>query len=39
MSATASAPASMTTPDRVETRLGVLEFVDGRPSAATAEMS
>jgi hypothetical protein len=28
--------ASISTPDRVETRLGTLEFVDGAPTAATA---
>ena len=30
-------PARIMTPDRVETRLGTLEFDDGRPSAATVE--
>ena len=29
-------PPSITTPDRVETRLGTLEFVDGVPTAGTA---
>ena len=31
-------PASITTPDRVETRIGTLEFFDGFPSEATAEL-
>ena len=30
-------PASITTPDRVETRLGTLEFFDGMPSRATVQ--
>ena len=30
-------PASITTPDRVETRLGTLEFTDGVPSPETAQ--
>jgi hypothetical protein len=30
-------PASITTPDRVETRLGTLEFVDGLPTDETAD--
>jgi len=30
-------PASITTPDRVETRIGTLEFSDGVPSGATAD--
>jgi hypothetical protein len=30
-------PPALTTPDRVETRIGTLEFRDGAPSAATAE--
>ena len=30
-------PASITTPDKIETRIGTLEFKDGAPSAATAE--
>jgi hypothetical protein len=30
-------PPGLTTPDRVETRIGPLEFKDGAPSAATAE--
>src|SRR5271157_688966 len=30
-------PKSITTPDRVETRLGTLEFKDGAPSKATGE--
>jgi hypothetical protein len=29
---------SISTPDRVESRLGTLEFADGTPSAATAEL-
>jgi hypothetical protein len=28
-------PASILTPDRVETRIGTLDFVDGMPSAET----
>jgi hypothetical protein len=31
-------PGSITTPDRVETRLGMLEFFDGLPTAATADL-
>ena len=31
-------PASITTPDRVETRIGTLEFFDGFPTEATAEL-
>jgi hypothetical protein len=30
-------PPSITTPDKVETRIGTLDFKDGAPSAATAE--
>ncbi len=30
-------PAAITTPDRVQTRIGTLEFKDGAPSAATLE--
>jgi hypothetical protein len=30
-------PQAITTPDKVETRIGVLEFKDGAPSAATKE--
>ena len=30
-------PPAITTPDKVETRIGTLEFKDGAPSAATAE--
>lgn len=30
-------PASVTTPDTVESKIGTLEFKDGAPSAATAE--
>jgi hypothetical protein len=33
----AAIPPSLTTPDRVETRIGTLEFKDGVPSKATAE--
>jgi hypothetical protein len=33
----AAIPPSITTPDKVETRIGTLEFKDGAPSAATAE--
>ena len=33
----AQMPASITTPDKVETRLGTLEFKDGAPSKATVE--
>ncbi len=38
MSAGANTPESITTPDRVESRLGTLEFEDGAPSPATAEL-
>jgi hypothetical protein len=31
-------PAPITTPDRVETRIGTLEFFDGFPTEATAEL-
>jgi hypothetical protein len=31
-------PAKIMTPDRVETRIGVLEFFDGMPTDATAEL-
>jgi hypothetical protein len=31
-------PAPITTPDRVETRIGTLEFFDGFPTAATTEL-
>ena len=34
---TAAIPPAITTPDKVETRLGTLEFKDGAPSAATLE--
>ena len=34
---TTSIPASITTPDRVETRLGTLAFSDGFPDDATVE--
>ena len=33
----AATPASLTTPDRVETSLGTLEFKDGAPTVQTAE--
>ena len=38
MSATGDMLASITTPDRVETRLGTLEFNDGAPSEETAAL-
>ena len=31
-------PAAITTPDRVETRIGTLEFFDGFPTEATADL-
>ena len=34
----AEIPAEITTPDRVETRIGTLEFVDGFPTAETVEL-
>jgi hypothetical protein len=34
---TTDIPASLTTPNRVDMRLGALEFTDGVPSKATAE--
>jgi hypothetical protein len=34
---TAEVPPSIATPDKVDSRLGTLEFNDGAPSAATAE--
>jgi hypothetical protein len=37
MSTTTSPPASITTPDTVQTRLGTLEFNDGAPTPETAE--
>ena len=37
MSITTSVPASITTPDTVQTRLGALEFLDGAPTPDTAE--
>ena len=38
MSATTDVPASITTPDRVQSaRLGTLEFIDGAPTPETAE--
>ena len=33
----AQIPAAITTPDKVETRIGTLEFKDGAPSAETVE--
>ena len=33
----AQIPASLVTPDKIETRIGTLEFTDGVPSKATAE--
>jgi hypothetical protein len=35
--ALAQTPATITTPDKVETRLGTLEFKDGAPSKATVD--
>jgi len=35
--ATGNIPAAITTPDRVNTRLGVLDFKDGAPSQATVD--
>jgi hypothetical protein len=37
MAVTANIPSSITTPDKVESRLGTLEFVDGVPSRETVE--
>jgi hypothetical protein len=37
MKMTTEIPSSITTPDRVDTRLGTLEFFDGAPSAATVQ--
>ena len=37
MAVTTSVPASITTPDTVQTRLGTLQFDDGAPTAETAE--
>ncbi len=37
MKMTTDIPKSITTPDRVETRLGTLEFFDGYPSAETSQ--
>ena len=37
MSTTMGVPTSITTPDRVQTRLGALEFLDGAPTPDTAE--
>src|SRR3979490_2386025 len=36
MTATADSLASISTPDRVESRLGTLEFVDGAPTKTTS---
>ena len=33
----AETPPSLTTPDKIETRIGALEFKDGAPSKATLE--
>lgn len=38
MSASTGRPASITTPDRIETRVGTLVFDDGAPSPETAEL-
>jgi hypothetical protein len=38
MAMTTDIPASITTPDRVETRLGTLEFFDGFPTRETVEL-
>jgi hypothetical protein len=35
---TTEIPASITTPDRVETRIGTLEFFDGIPTKATSAL-
>jgi hypothetical protein len=35
--ATAAIPPAITTPDKVETRIGTLDFTDGAPSKATLE--
>ncbi|MBW1812062.1 MAG: hypothetical protein JRJ87_28010, partial [Deltaproteobacteria bacterium] len=37
MKMTTDIPASITTPDKVETRIGTLEFFDGFPTEATAQ--
>jgi len=37
MKMTTDIPASITTPDKVETRLGTLKFFDGFPDDATVE--
>jgi hypothetical protein len=39
MSVMAGTPASITTPGRVQTRLGELESDDGAPAAVMAEVS
>jgi len=33
----AGIPPAITTPDKIETRIGTLEFKDGAPTAATAD--
>jgi hypothetical protein len=38
MEMTTDIPESITTPDKIETRLGTLEFFDGYPSQATVQM-
>jgi len=38
MAMTTDIPASITTPDRVETRIGTLEFFDGFPTKETVEL-
>jgi predicted kinase len=35
---TAAIPASILTPDRVETRIGTLEFRDGVPTSETSQL-
>jgi hypothetical protein len=35
--ATTGIPPAITTPDTVETRIGILEFKDGAPSADTVQ--
>ena len=39
MKMTTDIPAGITTPDRVETRLGTLRFFDGLPDEATVQNS
>jgi len=38
MKMTTDIPEAITTPDRVETRIGTLEFFDGIPSKETADL-